>query len=363
MKIIHGKGLRIKNVHPSDGGVYVCEASNLMGKIATSAQLRVSERPVITVRPKAHLQQPIGKAINLECMVTGTPKPVVYWAREGDDAAEFVMPGMRRNNMYVTSDGALKIETPSVENSGHYACAAVNEVGSAMARSHLVVFDPADFEKENSSPIENHVKTYEKESDTFERDEARLALLERTIADVDVVPLGTSSVRVTWRLLGADFDHDDDESSSSLTIPAAVRYIDGYRVHYRRRSTDTYEDFEVVTVPRERGNEFKVMGLETYVEYEVFVQPFSKEVILGQPSPIRVVRTHPDLPSTAPEILTAEMLNSSAAFVAWNKLDVDEHNGDLLGYQVSRTSGSIKYETPSKSDRLHSFMALLFVRT
>ena len=30
VKIIPGKGLRIDSVHPSDEGVYVCEASNLV---------------------------------------------------------------------------------------------------------------------------------------------------------------------------------------------------------------------------------------------------------------------------------------------------------------------------------------------
>ncbi len=78
-QIVHGKGLRIESVHPSDEGLYVCEASNPMGKIAASARLRVSEPPVITVRPQAHLQQPAGRRLILECMVTGTPKPAVFW--------------------------------------------------------------------------------------------------------------------------------------------------------------------------------------------------------------------------------------------------------------------------------------------
>ena len=47
--------------------------------------------------------------------------------------------------MYVASDNALKIEDPSLENSGHYSCSALNDVGSALARSHLVIYDPKDF--------------------------------------------------------------------------------------------------------------------------------------------------------------------------------------------------------------------------
>ena len=313
-------------MHPSDAGVYVCEASNLMGKIVTSAELKVSERPVITVRPKAHMQEPVtGKQISLECMVTGTPKPIVYWAREGDDAAEFIMPGMRRNNMYVTSDGALKIESPEVGDSGHYACAAVNEVGSAIARSHLVVFNPEDFEKNNNNS--NNIDTYAAESDfstaeRFAKEEARLALLEQTVGRVEALPLGPSTIKISWKML--------------LEEGSAARYVDGFRVHYRRRRTDRYENFSAVTLPlSSSAAEFKIKGLEPYVEYEVFVQPYSKEVILGQPSSMQVVRTHADLPAAAPSIISAEMVNSSAAFVVWEKLAEEHRNGQLLGYQVS----------------------------
>ena len=78
-KVVHGKGLRISNAHPSDQGYYVCEASNAMGKVSAGARLTVGERPVITVRPSAHAQHPAGRPITLECMVTGTPKPAVFW--------------------------------------------------------------------------------------------------------------------------------------------------------------------------------------------------------------------------------------------------------------------------------------------
>ena len=152
VQIVHGKGLRIANVHPSDEGIYICQASNLVGQISTSAKLTVSEWPVITVKPKAHLQQPTGLPINLECMVTGTPKPAVFWTLE--DKLDVIMPGMRLRNMYVTSEGALKIEDPTVENSGHYVCSALNGVGATLARSHLVVFDPEDFEDNTTNTIE-----------------------------------------------------------------------------------------------------------------------------------------------------------------------------------------------------------------
>ena len=102
---------------------------------------------------------------------------------------------MPRDNMYVTSDGALKIEEPvSVENGGHFACTALNVVGAAIARSHLVVFDPlaGNSNSSNSSMLERENGGLEK---------ARLSLLEKSIKEVSVQPVSSSSLRVTWNLL------------------------------------------------------------------------------------------------------------------------------------------------------------------
>ena len=94
--------------------------------------------------------------------------------------------------MYVTSDGALKIEEPvSAENGGHFACTALNVVGAAIARSHLVVFDPKTAGSSNSSTSEP--------DDGLEK--ARLSLLEKSIKEVTVQAVGPSSLRVMWKLL------------------------------------------------------------------------------------------------------------------------------------------------------------------
>ena len=46
----------VTTVHPSDEGIYICEATNIMGSITTKASLKVREPPVISVKPQAHLQ-------------------------------------------------------------------------------------------------------------------------------------------------------------------------------------------------------------------------------------------------------------------------------------------------------------------
>ena len=317
VKILQGQGLRIESVHPSDEGLYICTASNLMGTISTMASLKVREPPVITVKPQAHLQAPIGSPFSLSCMVTGAPKPAVYWTHESGSESAMIMPGTRHKNMYVASDNALKIEDPSLENSGHYSCSALNDVGSALARSHVLVFDPADFENVNN-PAENHALFYEGQSEV-KNEPARMALMERTIKSIQAEALSHSSIQVTW----------------SLVENEVAKFVHGFHVHHRRRRTDRYEDFISVTLSHSQAGSYTVVGLDPWVDYELFVQPYNEAGVVGLPSALQRIRTHDALPATSPVILEAKMINISAAFVAWRPLAEEDRNGRLLGYKVS----------------------------
>lgn len=86
-KVIHGKGLRIENVHPSDEGTYVCSAKNLVGSVTSEAWLEILEVPEITAQPPNSLQVKKGtERVRLDCLVAGDPKPLVFWTKE-DTAA------------------------------------------------------------------------------------------------------------------------------------------------------------------------------------------------------------------------------------------------------------------------------------
>ena len=78
-----------------------------------------------------------GQDIKLSCMATGRPTPNIFWGKEGVFSVLF--PGMSVANVHVTGDGCLKIREPDLENSGRYTCNVVNDVGAAMATSHLLV--------------------------------------------------------------------------------------------------------------------------------------------------------------------------------------------------------------------------------
>lgn len=318
VKILQGQGLRIESVHPLDEGIYICEASNVMGTISTLVELKVREPPVISVKPQAHVQIPVGTPVSLSCMVTGAPKPAVYWTYESITESVMIMPGKRHGNMYVASDHALKIEDPSLENSGHYSCSALNDVGSTLARSHVVIYNPLDFEEQSSSVSNQSQALYEGQS-VLKSEPARLALMERTIKAVKAEALSSTSIQLTWNLV-------DDE---------VAKFVDGFNVHHRQRRTDRYEDFVSVTLAHSQADSYTVVGLDEFVDYELFIQPYNEAGIVGLPSPLQLVRTHPTYPSEAPIIVEAKMINASAAFVAWTPLGEDQHNGPLLGYKVS----------------------------
>ena len=89
-------------------------------------------RPEATVRVSKKSDVAI-----LSCLATGNPTPLLVWSKNG---REFFYPGSQDSNrIFIEGDGSLVIESPTKEDSGLYTCFVANSVGSAVARSSLVV--------------------------------------------------------------------------------------------------------------------------------------------------------------------------------------------------------------------------------
>ena len=74
--------------------------------------------------------------------------------------------------------------------------------------------------------------------------------------------------------------------------------------------------------------------LDEHTEYDIFVQPFYKNVI-GRPAAIvSKVLTHQDVPSVAPKIVKAMLYNASTMLIGWESISTKDINGPLLGYEV-----------------------------
>jgi len=89
-------GLRIERVSASDSGRYVCHVENSVGTATASALLTVLVPPTWdwssnSVGMGQAASPPLSKevrayptqTVSLDCPVQGTPKPLVFWSREG----------------------------------------------------------------------------------------------------------------------------------------------------------------------------------------------------------------------------------------------------------------------------------------
>ncbi|QQP41266.1 Roundabout -like protein 2like, partial [Caligus rogercresseyi] len=303
LKIVNGKGLRITNVNENDGGRYICTAKNRAGVISASSFLSVSIPPVITERPSGNVQVRVSdEPITLACGVSGSPSPFVYWSKEADQEADLLLlSGEEVHGVQVRSDGSLYIENPQTRHSGHYTCSAVNDAGSAIARSHVLVYDPI------------HQDSFPDTSAGLELDEARIVTtLEDAVRIRELTALSSSSLRVSWEVI------------------ARHKYIEGFFLRYRKASEPLVATVRILR--SDSTSSFVIDNLEEHAEYEVVLQPYFKN-ILGKPASLKRILTQSDLPSEAPLIREAILINSTTVFLSWNSIAPRHVNGPLKGYE------------------------------
>ncbi|XP_052285983.1 basement membrane-specific heparan sulfate proteoglycan core protein-like isoform X3 [Dreissena polymorpha] len=122
--------LTIYNVRDEDAGRYICTASSAAGTARDYAVLHVSGGSSIDHgRDKSNVQVVnVGDRVSLECIVTGTPLPVITWSR----------PDRRLPADAILGDGILIIPSARIEDAGTYTCKAENQAGSVS--QHVVLY-------------------------------------------------------------------------------------------------------------------------------------------------------------------------------------------------------------------------------
>ena len=110
--------------------------------------------------------------------------------------------------------------------------------------------------------------------------------------------------------------------------------MDGYRIWYKV-SDSPNEKYYSIPVMHSEATSFVLTHLQEHTEYDIFVQPFYREVP-GKPASIKRVRTHQDVPSAGPVITKARVLNSTSIYVAFEAINYLDMNGPLLGYKVNK---------------------------
>ena len=126
-----------------------------------------------------------------------------------------------------------------------------------------------------------------------------------------VTAQGERSVELSWSFVGSRV------------------YLDGVVIQFRQ-SSRRYDQLATVTLSDERLNSYTLRNLEGGTEYDVFIQPFYKSVV-GLPSSIKHIKTKTAQIVRKTEILVADMINVTTAFIVWQP---EQPDTGVTGYQV-----------------------------
>ncbi|XP_043070164.1 uncharacterized protein [Drosophila bipectinata] len=128
--------LRFEEVFLEDDAVYTCSASNPAGIEHCSASLIVeplepTELPSFKV-PLSNAMARIGQKVKLEAIVTGIPRPEIYWLHNGK-------PFQPRNSNYEYGRVTLIIPQAYPNDAGSYVLSAKNLAGEAYTSCNVIV--------------------------------------------------------------------------------------------------------------------------------------------------------------------------------------------------------------------------------
>ncbi|XP_071515843.1 hemicentin-1-like [Panulirus ornatus] len=134
--------LILHHVTPASSGLYVCNATNVVGTAIKEFNLTVMIPPSVRSVDGAsedvveEVQVVVGKNVVLNCTMDGTPLPVITWLRDG----RTLTPSPR---FHLMSPDQLLLTNIQDGDSGDYACLATNRAGTAEKQFDVQVIVPA----------------------------------------------------------------------------------------------------------------------------------------------------------------------------------------------------------------------------
>lgn len=108
--------LTLLKVRRSDSGIFLCTATNALGRDRAITYLVVVIRPRFTIRPPRKIKRFAGSMLEVNCSANANPKPIITWERCGTGPLD------KRFN--VQTPGKLRIAYLKTSDSGMYACVA-----------------------------------------------------------------------------------------------------------------------------------------------------------------------------------------------------------------------------------------------
>ncbi|XP_041969224.1 hemicentin-1-like [Aricia agestis] len=119
----------------SGNEVFTCVAKNNAGQYKKHTNVTVYVKPTIKNAGK-DVNIPAQKVVDLECLVTGFPKPEVRWLNN----SEYIESGSK---VQMFRDHKLRFKA-TIFDTGNYTCQATNSVGEDKITFHVNVYEPAE---------------------------------------------------------------------------------------------------------------------------------------------------------------------------------------------------------------------------
>ncbi|XP_054281239.1 cell adhesion molecule Dscam2-like [Macrosteles quadrilineatus] len=228
---LHGEVIshvNISNVQVEDGGIYQCTATNRIGEISHSADMRVYGPPY--VRPMPNISAVAGEPLLIACPVAGYPIDSITWEKEGRR-----LPLNRRQRVF--PNGTLLLDNVQRDpDSGEYRCTAENKQGRTSSQQlHLSVIVPP------------RITPFSFLTDLHVGDRVGVQCF---------ITKGDLPLDIQWRKDGGALDQDVSvqqygQYTSSLSIESlAPRHAGSYTcVATNQAATDTHSSNLLVNVP------------------------------------------------------------------------------------------------------------------
>uniref|UniRef100_A0A0A9VUL5 Muscle M-line assembly protein unc-89 n=1 Tax=Lygus hesperus TaxID=30085 RepID=A0A0A9VUL5_LYGHE len=129
--------LIIKEVSSSSAGKYRCKIENEYGSNESTADLTVLCRPAFKTGLKnATVNE--GDTLTLKVEIIGTPEPQIKWYKDGNELTESAHIKISRDKQRVETY-ELTVNLIKEEDGGEYEVRAVNEMGTAVTKSTVIV--------------------------------------------------------------------------------------------------------------------------------------------------------------------------------------------------------------------------------
>ncbi|CAH0719263.1 unnamed protein product, partial [Brenthis ino] len=134
--ITNDSSLVVTNATKFDSGLFVCNASSIMGFVTKNFTVAVFMSPIITIYGEPAVEVLEGQLVELPCSARGVPDPTVRWVHNGESLAPY--------RKYIDEYGLGFVA--NLTDFGNYSCVASNEYGVATRNYTVYVWVPPRIE-------------------------------------------------------------------------------------------------------------------------------------------------------------------------------------------------------------------------